>query len=296
MLDVKKVQSTNSVIINGILKELNIEEKQTADGRGYVTGSALIKVEQEYNGVVMDNEIPVRMFSMRLKSDGNPNAVYDGIVKMKEDFISLAAAENPSQASRVSITSGQLQENMWIDKTTGQPRVKEFQISSNFMRKGKMEDADVARFELSGVVGNITDEVDKEGNETGRVVLELIVVGYAGKTDVLKLYTGKPEAANHIRTNWEKGDTVTLTGIVNMTYKVETKMVEQAFGDPIERRTTVSKKELIITGGCASGLDEDCSYDTDGIKIALNERQGRIDKLSEKKPATTPKAKKDLGF
>ena len=27
MLDVNKVQSTNSVIINGILKELNIEEK-----------------------------------------------------------------------------------------------------------------------------------------------------------------------------------------------------------------------------------------------------------------------------
>ena len=33
MLDIKKIQSTNTVTIIGTLNELNIEEKTTADGR-----------------------------------------------------------------------------------------------------------------------------------------------------------------------------------------------------------------------------------------------------------------------
>ena len=45
MLDIKKVQSTNSVTIVGVLSELEIEEKTTADGRDYVQGKATIKVE-----------------------------------------------------------------------------------------------------------------------------------------------------------------------------------------------------------------------------------------------------------
>ena len=88
---------------------------------------------------------------------------------------------------------------------------------------------------------------------------------------MIELIAEKPEAVNHIKNNWEKGDTVTLAGIVNMTYEVKTWMEEQGFGEPIERRKTVSKKELIITSGSPSGLDEDYSYDNDAIKIALEE-------------------------
>ena len=78
MLDIKKIQSTNTVTIIGTLNELNIEEKTTADGRAYVHGTANVKVDQEINGTMVENIIPVRMFSMRLKKDKTPNAVYDG--------------------------------------------------------------------------------------------------------------------------------------------------------------------------------------------------------------------------
>lgn len=293
MLDIKKVQSTNKVTVCGTLSELNIEEKQTSDGRGYVSGTATVKVDQEVNGVMVENEIPVRMFSMRLKSDGNKNAVYDGIVKMKEDFTSLAAAEVPSQATRVLITSGQVQENMWLDKQTGQPKTNYFQISSNFIRKAGSEDTDKATFELSGVIGEIIDEVDKNGDETGRLKIKFIVVGYMGRVDVIELIAESPNAVNHIRTNWEKGETVTLAGVVNMTYKVVTWMEEQGFGPAIERRRTESKRELIITSGSPSGLDEETSYDNDSIMIALEERKGRIEKLSEKK-TSTPSTNKSI--
>lgn len=296
MLDIKKIQSTNKVTIMGTLNELNVEEKVSAEGKEYVQGTASIKVDQEIGGKHVENIIPIRMFSMRLKKDGGKNVVYDSIVKMQEDFTSLAAAETPSQASKVVINGGQLQENMWLDKTTNQLRTA-FQISSNFMKKANSEDEERAIFELSGVVGDIKDEIDKDGNETGRLILKFIVVGYLGKADVIQLIAESPTSVNHIRNNWEKGDTVTLTGIVNMSYTVKTWTEEQGFGEPIKRTRTESKRELIITGGSPTGLDEELSYDMDAIKLALDERQVRIDKLSEKKPATSSANKSfNVGF
>ena len=81
-----------------------------------------------------------------------------------------------------------------------------------------------------------------------------------------------------------------------MTYTVKTWTEEQGFGEPIKRQRTESRRELIITGGSPSGLDEEYSYDMDAIKIALDDRQGRINKLSEKKPATPANKTINLGF
>ena len=101
MLDIKKVKSTNNVEVVGILSELNIEEKITSDNRKYVQGEATIKVDQEYKGELTENEVVVRLFSMRNKSDGSLNKLYDNILSMRENFTSLAAAESPENASHV---------------------------------------------------------------------------------------------------------------------------------------------------------------------------------------------------
>lgn len=295
MLDIKKVESLNRVTIMGTLNELNVEEKVSSEGKAYVQGSASIKVDQEIGGKAVENVIPVRMFAMRLKKDGGQNPIYDGIVKMREDFISAAAAETPSQVSKVVINGGQIKENMWLDKTTNQLRTS-FQISSNFMKKAGADDEEKATFELSGVVGDIRDEQDKDGNDTGRLIVKFVVAGYNGRADVIQLIAENPTAVNHIRNNWEKGDTVNLSGVVNMTYTTKTWMEEQGFGEPIKRTRTESKRELIITGGSPSGLDEELSYDSDAIKLALDERQTRIDALSAKKPATPANKSFNVGF
>ena len=82
-----------------------------------------------------------------------------------------------------------------------------------------------------------------------------------------------------------------------MSYTVKTWTEEQGFGEPVKRTRTESKRELIITGGSPTGLDEELSYDMDAIKLALDGRQTRIDKLSEKKPATSSANKSfNVGF
>ena len=86
MLDIKKVKSTNNVEVVGILSELNIEEKITSDNRKYVQGEATIKVDQEYKGELTENEVVVRLFSMRNKSDGSLNKLYDNLKLLIADI------------------------------------------------------------------------------------------------------------------------------------------------------------------------------------------------------------------
>lgn len=300
MLNIKAKESKNVVEVVGILKELDVEEKTTADGRGYVSCKAVVKVDQEINGQMVECEVPLRGFSMALKKDGGPNKVYQSMVQYKDKYTSLAACpdDHPEMASRVVINSGRIEENMWQDQTTGTVRTG-FQISTNFINPARANEEEKATFELSGVILGTEMEQGDEG-ETGRLKIKFGVVRYAGKLDVIELIAASEAAVNFISQNWEEGDTVNVNGKISINQSTKTWTEEQGFGEPIKRTKTISRKELIIVGGSPSGLEEDYSYDHDDIKVALDERVGRMNELKEKTnlagKAQTQAPKNGFGF
>ncbi len=298
MLNIKdrNSQSVNNLIISGLLTEMDIQQKQTRDGRNYVSGTIKVRVDQEINGKKEENIIPISLFSMEKKSDKvsiNPN--YNRILGYKDSFTSLAAAEKPENASRITVAAN-IGENMWVDAQTKELR-SNFRISSNFINKARETDEEKASFELSGVVGKITPEFDKDGNETGRIIVKFIIVQFGGKTDIIDLIAADTAKA-HIETNWSEGDTVKAVGVINMKQKTVTWTESQGFGEPVKRTRTESSRELIITGGSAGGLEDMFSYDADDIKAALNERQKRIEELKNgaNKPAPAPASTPNFGF
>jgi hypothetical protein len=290
MLDIMKTQSDNNVFISGILNELEIVEGTTKDGRDWIRGTANILVDQEINGIASENIIPVKMFSMRLKKDGTENKVYNMIQSYKEDFTSRAAAEDINDASQVTVNAS-VEENIWIDQRTGK-EVTGFQISSNFLKKKRDSDTESATFQLSGVVIKTQEEMDRNDEPTGRLIVKFGVIGWAGKINILTL-VAEGNAKAHIEQNWADGDTVKVAGRINMTQKVEKYTEEQGFGEPIERVRTISKRELVITGGSQGGLDEEYSYDADSVKKACVERLNRIEEMKNNQSKAAPKAKSD---
>ena len=301
MLNIEKTQSDNSVYMSGVLNELDITTGQSKDGKEWIRGTAVIKCDQEINGVPVECLGTVKMFSMRLKKDGDLNKVYDRILGYKEKFTSEAAADEDHPASKVTVT-GQLEENIWVDSSTGKER-STFQISSNFLNDKREGDEDGIKFQLSGVVLNDptnADEIDKNDEPTGRIRIKFGVIGYGGKIHVLDLYASDG-AKSHIQDSWNKEDTVKVTGRVNVTKKIEQIEEKQGFGESIIKTRTISTKELIITGGSASGLEEELSYDSDSIKKALGDRRAKIDELIENSKNSISKAapknkSTDFGF
>lgn len=302
MLNIKEAQSTNVVEISGILSQLEVEQKKTADGRNYASAKATIKVDQEIGGKMVENEIPVKLFSMELKSDGKVSKIYTGILEMRDKFTSLAALpdDEKDKASKVVITSGQLKENIWVDPNSGQVRTG-FEIDSNFMNAPRQgaEFEPSARFELSGVIMDTTRETDANQEETGRLKVKVAVVGWTGKdgvtrVNVIDLIAASDSAVNFIESNWEKGDTVNINGAISFNQSTKVWYEEQGFGEPIKRTKTQTRKELIILGGSPSGLEEEYSYDANDIKAGLAARAARVEEQKEK--GNKPKTQKRASF
>lgn len=302
MLNIKETQSTNVVEISGILSQLEVEQKKTVDGRNYASAKATIKVDQEIGGKMVENEIPVKLFSMELKSDGKVSKIYTGILEMRDKFTSLAALpdDEKDKASKVVITSGQLKENIWVDPNSGQVRTG-FEIDSNFMNTPRQgaEFEPGARFELSGVIMDTTRETDANQEETGRLKVKVAVVGWTGKdgvtrVDVIDLIAASDSAVNFIESNWEKGDTVNINGAISFNQSTKVWYEEQGFGEPIKRTKTQTRKELIILGGSPSGLEEEYSYDANDIKAGLAARAARVEE--QKKKGNKPKTQKRASF
>lgn len=291
MLGINK-QSDNDVNVVGILSELEVKIGTSKKGKDYVTVTAKVRVDQEINGNMTENEIPVKFMAMKKKSDGTDNPMYTKALDYREQFTSLAAADDPSQADRVSIV-GRLSENSY----TGQDGIlrEGWQIDGRFMNKAKKDEKEKATFCLTGVIGRINEE-EKNGEPTGRLKVKATVVAWGGRADVIN-FIAEDSAKSHIESNWEVGDTVIISGRFAYTNKTETKIEEIGFGEPIEKQYTVSKREAIITAGSPAGLEEAISYDPDEIKNALAERKARLDtaalaakNVPEKKPI------KDFGF
>lgn len=286
MRDITK-ESLNEFSVIGILNEIKINEgtsKKTNDQ--WVSCEASVRVDQDINGKTEENIVPVKLFASRHKKDGGLNANFDRIKEYGEKLISLGSVEpgQEDKASKISITAS-IRENSFAGRDGR--TINSWQLSTNFINNQRRDDEEGATFVVTGVVVKKVPELDREGNETGRLLIKLCVISWGGTANVIDFYA-EGSAADHIDRNWEQGDTVKAAGVIAMTNRIVKTQEDVGFGEPIVHTRTESRRELIITSGSNSGLSEDESYDADDIKVALDKRKAYLASL-EQKPAQTPK-------
>lgn len=302
----------NKVRIEGILSETDLEYGSfQKDGKTVecIRGQIKVLVSQTINGEPSENEIPVHMFAPKLTNKGTLNPAYESIERVKNEFVSIAAAGGEANADRVRITSGQITMNEYFN---ADKRLISFpRITTSFISKIKKDDCKPeATFSAEMVVGGHGPKLDAEGNEVEpkRYIVKGIMPKFGDKVDVIDFYCANENVANVVADNWEKGDTVKFKGRLNFTSKTETYLEEVDFGEPLERVRTISTSELLIVGGSRDPLEGDFAYDPNEIKKALEERVARLEKQKEQDverakkrmapaPASeTSKGSVDLGF
>ena len=299
-------QAENSVKIEGILSEIDLKTGSTVkNGKTieYIGGSIKVRVTQVLNGANVDLDIPVYMFSNKLKNDGNPNPAYASIERVMNEYVSIAAG-GIDAADRVRITNANIRMNEYYGQggqLNSYPR-----INASFVTKvtNLTKFSPEATFSAVFVVAAMGYETDKDGIENpNRFKIRGILPQYGDKVDVVDFFATSPNVINAVSSYWSEKDTVKVNGKLNFTSIVEEKLVEVDFGEPRMEKRTVSVSELIITGGSQTPLDGDFAYGEDEISAALKERQARLAELKEKaktKETKTAPAKKggfsDLGF
>ena len=300
-------QAENSVKIEGILSEIDLKTG-TSNKNGktteYIGGSIKVRVTQVLNGKNVDLDIPVFMFSNKLKNDGNPNPAYASIERVMNEYVSIAAG-GIDAADRVRITNANIRMNEYYGQggqLNSYPRINaSFVTKVTDLSKFNPE----ATFSAVFMIAAMGHETDKDGvQKENRFKIRGILPQYGGKVDVVDFYATTPSVISAVSSYWSEKDTVKVNGKLNFTSVVEEKMVEVDFGEPRMERRTVSVSELIITGGTQTPLDGDFAFDEDEINEALKARQAYLAELKEKAKDKEPKkaaapAKKgfsDLGF
>ena len=299
-------QAENNCKIEGILSEIDLKTGSTVkNGKTveYIGGSIKVRVNQILNGKEVELDIPVYMFSNKLKNDGNPNPAYASIERVMNEYVSIAAA-GIDAADRVRITGASIRMNEYYgqgDKLNSYPRINaSFVTKVTDMAKFNPE----ASFSVVFMIAAMGYETDRDGVQIdNRFKIRGILPQYGGKVDVVDFYATTPSVIDAVSSYWSEKDTVKINGKLNFTSAIEEKMVEVDFGEPRMERRTVSVSELIITGGTQTPLDGDFAFDEDEINAALKERQAYLaelkSKAKQKETATKAAPSKkgfDLGF
>jgi len=282
-------KDNNKVNIVGLLSENNIEQREK-DGRKYVTGN--IKIQ-----ITPDNIIPINVFSFENTKAGTKNPSYTQIMSLYDKGVSLAACGGDvTKASKVRANTCRFEENMFASRFNGNI-VSSTRITGSFFSLGASEDPK-ATFNCGILIKSIKDEVDSEGEETGRLLIEGVLEQY-NRWDVMTFVAESKQAVDYIHSNWEKGDTVSVSGkIVGKTItQTVTSGDEGGFGEPEEETRTYHRIEYVITSGSEPKEDE-FAYDKEKVKEVLADRERRKVELVEgaKKPAAKATADDDFGF
>jgi hypothetical protein len=290
-------QSKNIVKIIGTLVENSLKEGTYTDKNGkednYISGVLTVRVNQTISGKEETNDIPVNVWVKKTTNAGKINPAYDSVYKAMTTYTSLAVVKDESLATKVLITSGNLSENIYSNNGTQvycTPR-----INSNFINSvtGGNSSEPEATFLTDVVVGAIEDEVDKDGVPTGRLKIKGMVGQYGGRIDVFDFFVENPNAITFIRSYYQIGDTVQISGKIRFTTKVDKIEVPTRFGDPQYKSKTTISRELIITGDSSDVLTQEQKFTDAEVKAGLALREQAIEaaKARVNKEATASAAK-----
>ena len=271
-----------------------------------IGGSITVKVTQKISGEEKELAIPVHMFASKLTNKGTPNPAYESIKKIADEYVSIAASDNGEDgADRIRITSGSIRMNEYYSadgRLVSFPRVN----ASFVQRISKAECKPEATFTTEFVVANKSEEIDRNGEVTGRYRIDAIIPQYGGRVDVVPMFAQSPGVIDAVSTYWEIGDTVKANGRLDFSATTETTLEEVDFGEPIEKTRTINRSDLIITGGSQTALEGDAAFDNAEIQNALADRKLRLEKQKDRDmsraatrqapPQTAKNGFADLGF
>ena len=267
-------QSTNKVTIIGKLLDATFNSGKTKAGAPYEKANITVRVAQHFGGHDEVSEIPVSMFASQFTQKGTPNPAYQSIQDLRK--MKTAQDHGIDGADTVRITGAQIRENNFVAKSG--KLINSWQINTSFVNSGNI--AEVASFTLDIFIMDMTDELDREGDPTGRLIVKGAVVQYGEKLDVFNFIVENPDTVDYIRSNWNVNDTNTIVGRIRVR-SIEEKSISSnsSWGEDIPDTTTRLVRELILTKGDDEGKEEDFAYDPAEIKKGFNVRKAEIEQL-----------------
>lgn len=283
MSDLKDVlrEAQNTVTIAGVLKTMNLEIKEK-DGKRAIAGTLEIETGE-------NDSQTVRVYASEFTKAGAESKAWAGMKTVMETYKSQAT--HGEEADVVVVTGGKIGVNDYKGRD-GQMK-ESVQISANFINRARNAEELAMREAKATVemfITSIINEVNREGDETGRAIVRGLVPVYGGKVIPLELVVEAGKKAEYVTSNYERGNTILAHIKLVNTIKLTRVEQEVDFGDPEVKLFKEFVNEMVLTGGKKYEEEDVKAFDVAIIKKAMTEREAMLEaKLKEEdKPKATP--------
>ena len=261
-----------SVEAEGILSEKNLERAFDTNGKEINRGSLTLKIDDT-------RFIRFNVYAGKYTKDGKESAIYPGIETVMNEYHSIAEV-GEENATKVRVSRGRLEPQSYLSRRNGQI-VTGVRYSSNFFNRSGQNYEPKAEFKIEGFVSAVAPEIGKEGEETGRLKVTLLVPTYAGIEPFTMIVP--EELSDSFMSYYDVGLTGTFYGdIINQTI-VSEKVVKMAIGKDIHKESSQTIIEHVMSGAEEPYEEDDPkTFSTDIIRQALTERELRLEEMKQK--------------
>lgn len=276
-------EADNSVDISGTLVENKLELREfdtyengvpSGKKREAIAGEIVIRTKENENH-------SIRLRQNKITNAGKENGLYKGLVTIMNETVSIADTEsNPdAKPSRLSVR-GDLRLNEYYGNDDS---LRSFpSVNGVFVNRLPEDDTteNKAEFDVEGMVGKVLDEFDREGEETGRKKVTLLIPLYNSVIPV-EFMVDAGQGADYIEQNFENGASVRIYGEMVNFRKVTVKEEEMGFGEARKVESVEFVNELLIKGGSLYDPDVQPSkiIDPELVKGKLVEREKHLENL-----------------
>ena len=281
----------NEVNVIGRVKEVNLEEGTTRDGKENIKGNVIVLVEENVNGEVRSHDIRVRVYSNKFKRDGNINGLFSGYETVMNEYKSIADVGDKKEADLVHV-QGSLELNEYISQD-GTKRSSN-QVSGKFFNRITTDDVKKRRgpkavATVEAVVEGIKDELDQDGLPSGNKKLQAFNVDFFGELrenskPVIPFEAIVPEnLADAFDDLYDTGDTGKFSlKINNYAEEATEEDVQEVSGFGSTEGLSEVKRNFVnnleVIGG-TEAYQEPRAYNDEQIEEAKQFRQKAIDAL-----------------
>jgi hypothetical protein len=261
-------QSNMRVECVGIVSEKDLKVV-TEEGATKIQGSLTVKTSDT-------NFVRFNVNVNEKTKAGADNKAFPGLKTVMEEYKSIAEA-GEEEADRVRVNGD-------LNIYTGQNGTIVGYKSNFFNRLKNPDDFEPkAEFSVEVFISSIAPEMNAEGEETGRIVVNGWTATFAGVEPIKLVAEG--DIASAVDSTFEPGQTVEFYGdVVNSRVEKVTE-IPVAIGKPRRKVETSYKNELVITGASEAyeeGITPEKPYEAEVIKAAIQERQNRLEEAKAK--------------
>lgn len=274
-----KTDAVNRIVVEGYLKDNTLATGTDKDGKEYISGNITV-------ATVDGMEYTLKYRSSKLKKDGTENKIYASLANALPSKTTTCAHlletgsvrtfEEAKVSSSLVRCTGEMREEFWKGRDGDIHTVIRLRGISVKILAGKESFNPKAEFTLDAYIETLRPEVDKEGDETGRALIEAVVPLYGGSASKITL-VGSPDngVSDFILSNWTAGNTYLMRGDLVKLRKetVRATPAVASFGKKEEPPKVVEFiDERVITGGNVDPYDEENTFTREEITEMLVKR------------------------